>query len=317
MTRPLVTVIVTVHARVRFLGEALRSVAAQTFTDFDVLVADDSGSRAAAPAAGQFAGDQRFRYVDNQHTLGIASSLRHALGMAAGEYIAILNDDDLWEPEFLSRLVPVLEADDRRVLAFADHWVIREDGEIDRTATEKTTDKYGRRELPEGEVPDPSRFVIEKNGVPLAMASLFRASALNRDRLVPEVAGAYDWWISLLLAASGGRFYYVPARLTRYRVHPQMETARRSAGKGECTIFILRSLIEADCFPALRSHLQDRLAASVVRVGRDRLYFDQPSGARAMFVSAFRLSPGWRPAAAYCLSFLPRPVRKAMGVSRA
>ena len=317
MRGPLVTVVVTVHDRVTFLDEALRSVIAQRFTDFEVIVADDSGSRAAASVVSRFADDRRFRYVDSARTVGVSLSLRHVLGMAAGKYIAILNDDDIWEPDFLERLVPVLEQDDGRVLAFADHWVINEAGQIERELTENITATYGRRNLPEGDLPDPPRFVVVTNGVPLAMASLFRASALNRDRLVAEVAGAYDWWISSLLAASGGRFYYVPARLTRYRIHPRTETARRGVDKGECTVFILRSLIKENYFPALRDHLSSRLATSTVSVGRDCLYFDQPSRARELFLSAFRVSPSWRPLVAYCLSLLPRPVRKAMGVSRA
>jgi glycosyltransferase involved in cell wall biosynthesis len=317
VTTPLVTVVVTVYQRLDFLAEALRSVAAQTFRDFEVIVADDSGSGAASGITAAFTSDERFRYLDNGETLGVSLSLRRALGAARGTYVAILNDDDLWEPQFLSRLVPVLEADRRRVLAFADHWVMTEGGEVDREASDRTTEKYGRRDLPEGDVPDPPRFVLQKNGVPLAMAALFRASALDLRRLVPEVAGAYDWWISVLLAASRGRFYYVPDRLTRYRVHSRMETARRSPDKGECTVFILRALMAEDCFPELRHQLRARLARSTVSVGRDCLYFDQSSKARELFMSAFRLSPGWRPLAAYGLSVLPRPMRKAFGVSRA
>jgi glycosyltransferase involved in cell wall biosynthesis len=314
---PIVTVVVTVYKRLDFLAEALRSVATQTFADFEVIVADDSGTGAAFAVAAPFTSDARFRYVANPETLGVPLSLQKALGLASGRYVSILNDDDLWEPQFLSRLVPVLEADDRRVLAFADHWVMTEDGHVDAEASDRNTELYGRWHLPEGEVSDPPRLVLEKNGVPLAMAALFRASALDLRLLVPEVAGAYDWWISSLLAASHGRFYYVPARLTRYRVHARMETGRRSPDKGECTVFVLRSLIQAGHFPDLRDQLQARLARSTVSVGRDCLYFNQLSKARRLFISAFRLSPGWRPLAAFCLSALPRPVRKAIGVSRA
>jgi len=314
---PLVTVIVTVYNRLDYLGEALRSVAAQTFTDFEVLVADDSGSGNALAIVERFTADPRFRYVANPETVGVALSLRNALTHARGKYISILNDDDLWEPQFLGRLVPVLDADERRVLAFADHWIMNEDGELDHMASDRNTELYGRRDLPEGDVRDPSRFVLEQNGVPLAMAAVFRASALDPRLLVPEVAGAYDWWVSFLLAASRGRFYYVPTRLTRYRVHSRMETARRTPEKGECTVFILRALLDAGYFPELQRALQARLARSTVSVGRDCLYFDQTSKARELFKSAFQISAGWRPLAGYCLAVLPRPVRKVIGVSRA
>jgi len=314
---PLVTVVVTVYRRLDFLREALQSVFAQTFQDFEVIIADDSGTGTGRSLAAPFVDGERVRYVANPQTLGIARSLQAALNMARGTYAAILNDDDLWEAEFLARLVPPLEVDSRRVLSFADHWIMTEDGALDRPATERNTAQYGRADLREGEVAAPDRFVLQTNGVPLAMAALFRVSALDSRRLVPEVAGAYDFWISALLAATGGAFYYVPARLTRYRVHSGMETARRSPDKGECTVFILRSLLEQGAFPDLKAFLKARLARSTVGVGRDRLYFNQASEARNLFLAAFRLDPGWRPLAGCLLSVLPSPVRRAMGVSRA
>jgi glycosyltransferase involved in cell wall biosynthesis len=316
MSHPLVTVVVTVYTRTDFLACALESVVAQTFRDFEVIVADDSGNAGARSIVAQFS-DPRVRYCPNERMLGIAASIRNALQHAAGKYVAILNDDDTWESEFLGRLVPALEADDRRVLAFGDHWIVSADGTLDRAATERNTILYGRAGLPQGEVGEPGRFVLEMNGVPLAMGALFRSSALDASRLSPEVAGAYDLWISAQLAASGGAFYYVPERLTRYRVHTGMETARRSPDKGDCAVFLFRSLIEQGAFPALKELLESLLARSTVGAGRDRLYFNDAVQARQLFADALRLRPGWRPLAGYMLTLLPFPLRRAMGVSRA
>jgi hypothetical protein len=130
------------------------------------------------------------------------------------------------------------------------------------------------------------------------------------------VAGAYDFWISTLLASSGGGFYYVADRLTRYRIHAQMETVRRSPDKSECFVFIWRSLLESGKFPELEGYVRARLAASTVRAGRDRLYFNQLLEARELFRQAFRRAPGWDPCASYLLSVLPLTIRKAAGVSR-
>lgn len=314
---PLVTVIVTVHTRTAFLKDALESVIAQRFADYEIIVADDSGSSAAKGIVDGFANRARVTYLANVPTAGIAASLRRALGHAAGRYAAILNDDDAWESDFLARLVPPLEADRRRVLAFSDHWIVGGDGTIDRAASDENTAAYGRADLPEGEVADPARFVIQTNGVPLAMASVFRARAIDPAELVPEVAGAYDFWISILLAHSRGRFYYVPGRLTRYRVHAEMETLRRSPEKSECLVYIWRALRRRGWFAELAPHVRARLAQSTVRAGRDRLYFGEPEAARALFREAFRIAPGWEAPASYLLSVLPRPIRRVTGLSRA
>ena len=306
----------TVYNRLAFFSEALRSVEQQRFQDYEVVIADDSGTGAARDAS-LASNNRRVCYSPNPASLGVALSLRRALTVARGKYVAILNDDDVWEPDFLARLVPALEADPKRVLAFCDHAIMDADGRIDDTATEQNTERFGRSRLPEGPIADPKGFVLRHNGVPLAMGSLFRADALPPDRLVRDVAASYDFWISSLLAASGGEFYYVPARLTRYRVHAEMETARRDPEKTRCLAFIARSLMAEPAFAGEREHLTRWLASLTVRAGRDYLYFDRVDDARQSFVSAFRMSAGWKPVAGYLASMAPASVRRAAGVTGA
>jgi glycosyltransferase involved in cell wall biosynthesis len=316
VAEPLVTVILTVYNRLAYFADALRSVEAQTFQNYEVVVADDSGT-GAARAASLASNNPRIRYKANPASLGVALSLRAALADARGTYIAILNDDDVWEPEFLARLVQPLESDPTRVLAFCDHAIMDAEGRIDEETTERNTERFGRSDLSEGDVADPKAFVLRQNGVPLAMGALFRAAAFSHERLVPDVAGAYDFWISSLMAASGGSFYYVPARLTRYRVHAEMETARRDPEKTRCLSFIARALLAEPAFAGQREYLSRWLASLTVRAGRDYLYFDRVADARRSFLSAFKMSAGWKPLAGYVVSMAPARLRRATGVTGA
>lgn len=311
---PLVSVILTVYDRLTFFGEALASVEAQTFQDYEVVVADDSG-RALARSASLASNHPRIRYEPNPSPVGVALSIRAALGRARGKYITILNDDDVWESEFLARLVPPLEADSNRVLAFCDHAIIDADGHVDEVATDRNTSQFGRAGIREGDVVDPKAFVLRENGVPLAMGAMFRAAALPPERLVRDVAGAYDFWISSLLAASGGAFYYVPARLTRYRVHAGMETVRRDPEKTRCLAFIAQSLLAEPAFADHRVHLRRWLGAITARAGLDYLYFDRVREARGSFITAFKLSAGWKPLVGYLASMIPARLRRAVGVT--
>ena len=148
--KPLVSVILTVYDRLTFFGEALKSVEAQSFQDYEIVVADDSGTELAR-AASLASNNPRIRYEANPSPVGVALSIRSALGRARGKYIAILNDDDVWEPGFLAGLVPPLEADANRVLAFCDHAIMNADGQIDEAATDRNTSRFGRSGLREGE----------------------------------------------------------------------------------------------------------------------------------------------------------------------
>ena len=313
---PAVSVVLTVYKRLTFFAQALKSVEGQTFQRYEVIIADDSGT-GDARSLSLAAGDPRIRYHANAASLGVALSLRAALERARGKYIAILNDDDIWEPDFLTRLVAPLEADANRVLAFCDHAIMNADGEIDQLETDRNTSQFGRAGLAEGNIADPKGFVLRHNGVPLAMGAMFRAAAVSPERLVPDVAGAYDFWISSLLAAAGGAFYYVPARLTRYRVHAGMETVRRDPEKTRCLSFIVHSLLAEPAFADHRVYLKRWLGAITARAGRDYLYFDRVPEARRSFISAFKIAAGWKPIVGYLATMAPARVRRVTGVTGA
>jgi glycosyltransferase involved in cell wall biosynthesis len=312
---PLVSILITAYKRTDFLSNAIESALNQTFADSEIIIADDSGYSAAEDICRPYFHAGRIRYRPNPQTLGIAVSLRRAIESAAGKYITILNDDDIWEPAFLASLIPPLEADSRRVLAFSDHWIMAENGALDVAATDANTVHYGRSSLLEGDISDTAKFVLIQNGVPLAMASVFRKDALDVALLTSAVAGAYDFWISCVLAASRAQFYYIPKRLTRYRVHSRMETGRPSPNKSECHVYIASQLLERGWFPEMQRHLRSKLAGALFRAGRDRLYFNERRQAQRYFIRSFLTHPDWKPAVTGLLCCLPHAIRRRLRLS--
>src|SRR5258708_24855832 len=105
---PRVSVVVTVHNRTEYLAEAVASVMSQSLKNYEVLVVDDSGTALSAGIVADFDEPERIKYLANPVSLGVALSIRRAVGQARGEYIAILNDDDVWERDFLAELTPPL-----------------------------------------------------------------------------------------------------------------------------------------------------------------------------------------------------------------
>lgn len=304
MYTPTVSVIVTVFNRTEFLAVALQSVLDQTCDDYEIIVTDDSASDPIRAICESF-GNDRIRYRRNVDRLGVALNLRAAVSEARGRYIAILNDDDLWEPEFLEKLVAPLEEDPARGLAFCDHWLIDANGVIDAAATDANTAYYGRADLPRGEVARFDEHVLMRNGVPLAMGSVFRVDAIDWSRVVPEVSGAYDFWISCLLASSGARAFYVPERLTRYRTHQAMETARKAPDKNENLVYIYKTLLRLDAFPRYRDELARRHAHALFLVGKDNLRFNRKRQAQDLLRNSLKISFDAKAFVLLCLSYLP------------
>ena len=308
---PLVTVIVTVYRRVQFLRSALESVLSQTFRSYEIIVTDDSNLPEIREICETFAEGDRLRYRSNEKVLGAPLNIRAAIVESRGRYIAIINDDDAWEPRFLERLIAPLEHDENRVLAFSDHWIMNDEGMVDPVVTESNTKLYGRALLPEGDVTDLGNLVLRQNGVPLAMASVFRKHALDLRLLTQDVVGAYDLWISCILAATGNPFYYVPERLTRYRVHGGSETARKAPEKALPMIFIFKEIIRRDLFPSMELILRQRLSRAYFRCGRDMLWYGRCREARSYFIKSFLTSAHWKAGVAWGLSLLPTYLRRA------
>jgi GT2 family glycosyltransferase len=107
---PSVTVLVAVYNGGVYLREAVESVLAQTFTDFELLIVDDA-SGDDTPAYLASLTDARVRVLRNEENVGQAPSLNRGLLEARGRYVARLDADDRMLPTRLERQVAVLDAE--------------------------------------------------------------------------------------------------------------------------------------------------------------------------------------------------------------
>jgi glycosyltransferase involved in cell wall biosynthesis len=93
-----------------YIGDAIRSALAQTFTDFELIVVDDGSKDGTAAVVKDMARqDARIQLVQ-QVNRGLAGARNSALRASRGEFFALLDSDDLWEPEFLSEQLAILAA---------------------------------------------------------------------------------------------------------------------------------------------------------------------------------------------------------------
>jgi glycosyltransferase involved in cell wall biosynthesis len=256
---PLVSVIVPTFNRTRYLGEAVASALGQTYANLEVLIADDASTEDVRSFVEARFHDPRVRYDRNAVNLGMGPNTWGALARASGKYVATVHDDDVWEPDFLSTLVPVLEADDSLSVAYCDHHIIDEHGVLDPAGADLNTRLWKRDKLARGIVRPLERFLTT---IPAAMAAVFRKSAIDWADFPAEVGTHYDLWLSYL-AARTGHGYYEPRRLTRYRVHQQSETAHWTSNAGKIRAlrqseFILRRQVTDPAFSASRADLRTR-----------------------------------------------------------
>jgi glycosyltransferase involved in cell wall biosynthesis len=109
MTEPFVTVVIPTKDRAHLLGATLRGALWQQGVDFEVVVVDDGSNDGTSDVVAQ-ADDLRVRLVRHERSLGVARARNRGIEEARGEWIAFLDDDDLWAP---NKLAAQLEAAER------------------------------------------------------------------------------------------------------------------------------------------------------------------------------------------------------------
>lgn len=103
MTRPVFSVIIVTFKRIDLLTKAIESVLKQTLPNYECLVFNDfPGDNAAIEKEIACLNDERFRFIPSQSSQGANHWRNAGIKMAAGEYIAFLDDDDHWFPEKLA-----------------------------------------------------------------------------------------------------------------------------------------------------------------------------------------------------------------------
>jgi glycosyltransferase involved in cell wall biosynthesis len=117
VTSPIVSVIIPTYDRPQFLMEAISSVLAQSFQDFEIIVVNDGGPQDAKQIVFQI-NDPRIRYLRIKHG-GISCALNAGLARSRGKYIAYLDDDDVYLPKHLINLVRTLEKQQNISLAYS------------------------------------------------------------------------------------------------------------------------------------------------------------------------------------------------------
>lgn len=105
---PLVSVIIPNFNHAQYLGDAIRSVLDQSYANVEVIVVDDGSTDQSRAVAAQFGDRILYLYQTNR---GLSAARNTGIQAARGEYIGLLDADDLYEPHFVSSMLVALQSD--------------------------------------------------------------------------------------------------------------------------------------------------------------------------------------------------------------
>lgn len=206
---PAVSVVMTVYNTERYVGDALDSVLAQTFSDFEFVIIDDgSTDRSPGILRAYAARDRRIRLVSRPNT-GIVAAANEGIGLSRGRYIARMDSDDVSLPNRFEAQVRYLDAHPECVLLGSRVTVV---------------DPYGSPVFESGQKLTHEEIDAELLGSGGGWA-IVQPSAMMRTEAVRKVGGyrgrhnvSEDQDLFLRLAEVG-RVANLPEPLLRYRRH--------------------------------------------------------------------------------------------------
>ena len=209
---PKVSVLMPVYkTNPTYLREAIESVLAQTFTDFEFLILDDCPADDRADIIRTFQ-DKRIRYIKNDKNSGITSARNKLIDMARGKYLAVMDHDDIALPERFAEQVKVL--DTRSEIGVVGC-------QMERFPTTKILlYPQHRKEI--------ERYLMQGCAIPHTGA-MIRAAALKNIRYEKAFSPSEDYalWCRLL---GKTEFYNVPKILMKYRWY-EGNTSKKQADK--------------------------------------------------------------------------------------
>jgi glycosyltransferase involved in cell wall biosynthesis len=207
---PTISIIMPVLNGERYMAEAIDSIRRQTCTDYELLVMDDGSTDRTGEIVQGFAGTMNVRHVRHEKNRGITPTINDGLRRATGTFIAFLDHDDLWLPDFLETQLAYLREHPDVGMVHSDFQTIDGEGKV----LEHSVAQERNRTRPSGFV---FRHLFMQSMI-CGNTVLIRKSCFDHVGLWDERLRWADYHMWLRIS----RHYkidYVPKVLTAYRQH--------------------------------------------------------------------------------------------------
>jgi glycosyltransferase involved in cell wall biosynthesis len=181
---PLVSVIIPTYNRVALVTEAVASVEAQTFRDFEILVVDDGSTDATLEALAPW---EDVRILRQPRRAGVAAARNLGAAAARGEWLAFLDSDDLWLPEKLALQMAYLKDRPSLLLCQTDETWVRHGVRVNKPASH-------RKVAGSIFLPSLTRCMVSPSAVVLHRQLLADHDGFDEDLPAAE---DYDLWLRL------------------------------------------------------------------------------------------------------------------------
>lgn len=210
MPEPLVSVVIPAYNAADFIGRTLDSILAQTFTDYEIIVVDDGSLDDTKGVVETWLRSHSLRGRCIRQPNGrIAAARNTGMRAASGDWIALLDHDDIWHPTKLARCLAEAALHPEAILVAHDISVVQ-DGRVLRVEKKgpSCANMY-------------DSLLLQRNCVSPSAAMFLKESALSiggfREGDALNTVEDYDFWMRL---SQVGPFRFIPEALSDYTLIP-------------------------------------------------------------------------------------------------
>lgn len=217
---PKVSIGMPVYNGENYIREAIDSILAQTFEDFELIISDNASTDRTGEICLDYAArDPRIRYFQNNVNIGAAKNYNVTFNLSSGQYFKWAAHDDVLDRSFLSACVDVLDKDPSVVVCFSEIVKIDEHGK-----QVGTYDKDNRILTDSERAHVRFRDLIDTRHWCISVFGVMRSEVLRRTPLIGSYVGS-DRCLMVDLGLMG-RFYRIPEHLFFRRDHPGSSTEK-------------------------------------------------------------------------------------------
>jgi len=305
MHQPFFSVIIPVYNRAGPLREAIASVLAQSFQDFEIVVVDDGSTDDPKSVVEKFA-DPRIRYF-RQPNGGGGAARNRGLDEAEGVFVAFLDSDDLFLPHHLASMHALLE-DTNRIVGYARVRVDRGDGRVFLKPPRA-------KEVGEDMA---SYLLCDRGFTPMITLALPREAA-QRIRFHEKLRAAEDTDFAIRLTHAGYRFRMLeePGAVWNDGFDPNRQSSGRGAEELRNWLETMRPLISSRAWHGGRGWAYAKQIAQQRPLAALGLYLNavlrgcyRPSLAVMIFLQIFLGPTAYRRLADYSIAWLKAGLRE-------
>jgi glycosyltransferase involved in cell wall biosynthesis len=231
MSEPLVSFVVPCYNYGRYLPDCLKSIFGQQHEqNFEIIAVDDGSADDTQEILRSFA-DPRLEVITHTRNLGHIATVNEGLSHARGTFVARIDPDDRYRPDFLVQTLQKFRRFPEVGLVYGDAALIDEHGNIN---SERSDGAHGGADYRGNE------FVrLLKRNIICAPTAIARREVWQNALPVPDGLAFNDWYFNLMFARESD-FYYINRVLADYRVHPANHHSKIvQNGSEEASIFRL------------------------------------------------------------------------------